>query len=203
LTQEQHHQVQLIEQSGALVLTLVNELLDVAKAESGRIEPHLQPVDLGAVFEELRSTLRPLAPTSQVLLAIEDPADGELLITDPVLLGRILRNLVSNGLKFTEHGEVWCRARRQPAAGCLEITVTDTGIGIPPEHQQRVFEEFHQVPGQLQARAGGTGLGLPYARRLAGILGGTLQLRSEPGRGTEVTLRLPLVTDARFGAHRR
>jgi signal transduction histidine kinase len=87
--------------------------------------------------------------------------------------------------------------------GCLEITVTDTGIGIPPEHQQRVFEEFHQVPGQLQARAGGTGLGLPYARRLAGILGGTLQLRSEPGRGTEVTLRLPLVTDARFGAHRR
>jgi CheY-like chemotaxis protein/anti-sigma regulatory factor (Ser/Thr protein kinase) len=152
------------------------------------------------VFDELRSTLRPLAPTSQVLLAIEDPADDELLITDPVLLGRILRNLVSNGLKFTERGEVRCQARSQPAAGCLEITVTDTGIGIPPEHQQRVFEEFHQVLGQPQARAGGTGLGLAYARRLAGILGGTLQLRSEPGRGTEVTLRLPLITDARFGS---
>jgi signal transduction histidine kinase len=200
LTQEQHHQVQLIEQSGAMLFTLVNELLDVAKAESGRIEPHLQPVDLRAVFDELRSTLRPLAPTSQVLLAIEDPADGESLITDPVLLGRILRNLVSNGLKFTEDGEVRCRARRHPAAGCLEITVTDTGIGIPPEHQQRVFEEFHQVPGQLQTRVGGTGLGLPYARRLAGILGGTLQLRSEPGRGTDVTLQLPLITDVRFGS---
>jgi signal transduction histidine kinase len=200
LAPEQHHQVRLIEQSGAMLLTLVNELLDVAKAESGRIEPHMQPVDLGAVFEELRSTLRPLAPTSQVLLTIEEPADGESLITDPVLLGRILRNLVSNGLKFTEHGEVRCRARRQPAAGCLEITVTDTGIGIPPEHQQRVFEEFHQVPGQQQTRAGGTGLGLPYAQRLAGILGGTLQLRSEPGHGTEVTLRLPLITDARFGS---
>lgn len=200
LTTEQHHQVQLIGQSGAMLLTLVNELLDVAKAESGRIEPHLQPVALGAVFDELRSTLCPLAPTSQVLLTIEDPADVESLVTDPVLLGRILRNLVSNGLKFTEHGEVRCRARRQPAAGCLEITVTDTGIGIPPEHQQRVFEEFHQVPGQLQVRAGGTGLGLPYARRLAGILGGTLQLRSEPGRGTEVTLRVPLITEARFGS---
>jgi signal transduction histidine kinase len=200
LTPDQRHQVQLIEQSGTMLLTLVNELLDVAKAESGRIEPHLQPVDLGAVFDELRSTLRTLAPTSQVLLAIEDPTDGESLITDPVLLGRILRNLVSNGLKFTEQGEVRCRARRQPAAGCLEITVTDTGIGIPPEHQQRVFEEFHQVPGQLQARAGGTGLGLPYARRLAGILGGTLQLRSEPGRGTQVTLRLPLIRDAQLGS---
>jgi signal transduction histidine kinase/CheY-like chemotaxis protein len=200
LTAEQHHQVQLIEQSGAMLLNLVNELLDVAKAESDRIEPNLQPVDLGGVFEELRATLRPLAPTSEVVLVVEDLPEGESLITDPVLLGRILRNLVSNGLKFTERGEVRCRARRQPEAGYLEITVTDTGIGIPPEHQQRVFEEFHQVPGQLQARVSGTGLGLPYARRLAGILGGSLRLDSEPGRGTEVTLRLPLIMAARFGS---
>jgi signal transduction histidine kinase/CheY-like chemotaxis protein len=200
LTADQHHQVRLIEQSGAMLLNLVNELLDVAKAESGRIEPQLQPVDLRAVFDELRATLRPLATTPEVVLVVEDPAGGESLITDPTLLGRILRNLVSNGLKFTERGEVRCRARRLSVAGCLEITVTDTGIGIPPEHQRQVFEEFHQVPGQLQASAGGTGLGLPYARRLAGILGGSLQLDSEPGRGTEVTLRLPLITSARLGA---
>lgn len=200
LTAEQHHQVQLIEQSGAMLLNLVNELLDVAKAESDRIEPNLQPVDLGGVFDELRATLRPLAPTSEVVLVVENLPEGESLITDPILLGRILRNLVSNGLKFTERGEVRCRARRQPEAGYLEITVTDTGIGIPPEHQQRVFEEFHQVPGRLQARVSGTGLGLPYARRLAGILGGSLRLDSEPGRGTEVTLRLPLLMAARFGS---
>jgi signal transduction histidine kinase/CheY-like chemotaxis protein len=199
LTAEQHHQVELIEQSGVMLLNLVNELLDVAKAESGRLEPQLQPVNLRAVFDELRATLRPLAVAPEVVLVVEDPADVESLITDPVLLGRILRNLVSNGLKFTESGEVRCRAGRQPAEGCIEITVTDTGIGIPPEHQQRVFEEFHQVPGRLQGRAGGTGLGLPYAQRLAGILGGSLHLDSEPDRGTRVTVRLPLITAPRFG----
>jgi signal transduction histidine kinase len=193
LTGEQRHQVQLIQESGTILLTLVNELLDVAKAESGHLEAHLEPVDLPAMFTQLRSTLLPLAPAPDVVLVVEDPAEGESLVTDPVLLGRILRNLVSNGLKFTERGKVRCRARVLPAAGCLEIVVTDTGIGIPAEHQQRVFEEFHQVPGRLQARAGGTGLGLPYARRLAGILGGSLQLDSEPGRGTVVTLRLPLI----------
>jgi signal transduction histidine kinase len=97
LTPEQHHQVRLIEQSGMMLLNLVNELLDVAKAESGRIEPHLQPVDLSAVFDELRATLRPLA-APEVVLVVEEPDNGESLITDPILLGRILRNLVSNGL---------------------------------------------------------------------------------------------------------
>jgi signal transduction histidine kinase len=124
----------MIEQSGVMLLNLVNELLDMAKAEFGRLEPHLQPVDLGAVFDELRATLRPLAATPEVVLTVEDPSHSESLVTDPVLLGRILRNLVSNGLKFTERGEVRCRARTQPAAACLEIIVTDTGIGIPPEH---------------------------------------------------------------------
>ncbi|HET9254835.1 MAG TPA: ATP-binding protein [Pseudonocardiaceae bacterium] len=193
LTDEQRHQIQLIEKSATLLLTQVNELLDVAKAESGRIEAHLEPVDLRALFEGLRSTLRPLVPSPDVVLAIEDPVGITSLVTDPALLGQILRNLISNGLKFTERGEVRCRVRAIPAAECLEITVTDTGIGIPPEHQQRVFEEFHQVPGRLQAHARGTGLGLPHARRLTGILGGSLHLDSEPGRGTEVTLRLPLI----------
>ena len=193
LTGEQRHQIQLIEESAALLLTLVNDLLDVAKAESGRIEPHMVPVDLRTVFEALRSTLRPLVPSPDVVLTVEDPVGIASLVTDPVLLGQILRNLISNGLKFTERGEVRCRACAVPAAECMEIMVTDTGIGIPPEHQQRVFEEFHQVPGWLQTHVRGTGLGLPHARRLTGILGGSLHLDSEPGRGTEVTLRLPLV----------
>jgi signal transduction histidine kinase len=192
LTGEQRYQVQLIEESGTMLRNLVNDLLDVAKAESGRIDANPEPVDLRAVFDQLRSTLRPLAAAPDVALVVEDPVAGGSLVTDPVLLGRILRNLVSNGLKFTERGEVRCRVRALPAQGWLEIMVADTGIGIPPEHQQQVFEEFHQVPGRLQARASGTGLGLPYARRLAGILGGSLHLHSEPGRGTQVTLRLPL-----------
>nr|WP_239028896.1 ATP-binding protein [Pseudonocardia acidicola] len=192
LTAEQRYQVDLIRDSGEMLLALVNELLDVAKAESGQIEAHREPTELRTVFDQLRAALRPVAATPAVELVVEDPEDVGPLWTDPVLLGRILRNLVSNGLKFTEQGEVRCSARVDRPGETLEVVVADTGIGIPVEHQRRVFEEFYQVPGQLQSRTGGTGLGLPYARRLAGILGGILELGSEPGRGTTVTLRLPL-----------
>jgi signal transduction histidine kinase len=192
LSGEQRYQVEMIRESGAILLALVNELLDVAKAESGHIEANIVPTDLAAVFEELRAALRGLAAAPEVTLIVEPPDLPGPVATDPALLGRIVRNLISNGLKFTERGEVRCRTRVDLATDSLEIVVSDTGIGIPPEHQRRVFEEFYQVPGRLQATAGGTGLGLPYARRLAGILGGDMVLTSEPGRGTTVTVRLPL-----------
>jgi CheY-like chemotaxis protein/anti-sigma regulatory factor (Ser/Thr protein kinase) len=108
------------------------------------------------------------------------------LHTDEVALTAILRNLLSNGLKYTDSGEV--RLGVRPGPGYLEFLVTDTGIGIAAELQEHVFEEFFQVPGTGR---GGTGLGLPYARRLAELLGGQLSLASEPGRGTTMTLRLP------------
>ncbi len=192
LSGEQRYQVEMIRESGAILLALVNELLDVARAESGHIEADIVPTDLAAVFEELRAALRGLATAPEVTLIVEPPDLPGPVATDPALLGRIVRNLISNGLKFTERGEVRCRTRVDLATDSLEIVVSDTGIGIPPEHQRRVFEEFYQVPGRLQATAGGTGLGLPYARRLVGILGGDMVLSSEPGRGTTVTLRLPL-----------
>ncbi|HEV7788665.1 MAG TPA: ATP-binding protein [Pseudonocardia sp.] len=190
LTTEQQHQIGLIRDSGAMLLTLVNELLDAAKAESGRLAAQSELVDLRALFDQLRASLRPLVGSPEVALVVEDPVTVGPLSTDPVLLGRILRNLVGNALKFTVTGEVRCLASVGPG-GQVEIQVIDTGIGIPPEHQRRVFEDFYQVPGSLQTGAGGTGLGLPYARRLAGILGGALELASEPGRGTTMTLRLP------------
>jgi signal transduction histidine kinase len=189
LDPEQRHQVELVRDSGAMLLSLVNELLDVAKAESGQLAATIVPTDLGSVLDELRATLRPVAG-AEVELVVEPPAI-DVVWTDPVLLGRILRNLVSNGLKFTEQGEVRVRAGLAADGGEVEIRVSDTGIGIPAEHQQRVFEEFYQVRGHLQAASGGTGLGLPYSRRLAAILGGSLELDSEPGRGTTLTLRLP------------
>ena len=107
-------------------------------------------------------------------------------MTDELALTAILRNLVSNGIKYTNSGEV--RLSVRTAGPRLEIVVADTGIGIPAGQQQRVFEEFYQVPG---VRRGGTGLGLPYAQRLAGLLGGDLTLTSEPGAGTTVVLSLP------------
>ncbi|MFC0507487.1 sensor histidine kinase [Micromonospora costi] len=187
LTEEQAEQVGLIRSSASDLLTLVNELLDLAKAESGRIEPEWADVDLRPVFGQLRGTLRAVATRPEVQLVVEEPPSPATLRTDEVLLGQVLRNLLHNGLKFTERGEVRLRARRQDDTWLL--TVTDTGPGIAPELHERIFEEFYQVPGAT--RVGGTGLGLPYARRLTSLLGGSLHLHSEPGRGSTFTVTLP------------
>ncbi|MDG4807249.1 sensor histidine kinase [Micromonospora sp. WMMD1120] len=187
LTAEQARQVDLIRSSAADLLNLVNELLDLAKAESGRIEPDLTDVDLRPVFGQLRGTLRALATRPEVELVVEEPTGPAVLRTDEVLLGQVLRNLLHNGLKFTERGEVRLRARRH--GDRWDFVVTDTGPGIAPELHDRIFEEFYQVPGAT--RVGGTGLGLPYARRLVTLLGGTLELTSEPGRGSTFTVSLP------------
>ncbi|TBL33115.1 MULTISPECIES: ATP-binding protein [unclassified Micromonospora] len=187
LTSEQERQVGLIRGSASDLLSLVNELLDLAKAESGRIEPAMADVDLKALFGQLRGTLRALPTAGDVALVVEEPPSPATLRTDEVLLAQVLRNLLHNGLKFTSEGEVRLRAERHD--GGWRLSVSDTGSGIPDELHERVFEEFYQAPGP--ARTGGTGLGLPYARRLVTLLGGTLDLASEPGRGSTFTVSLP------------
>jgi len=135
-------------------------------------------VDLPALFGRLRGLARPMAqgkPVEVIVSADGDPNTPVTILTDEVALTSILRNLLSNGIKYTDHGEVRLSAR--VAGPRLEISVADTGIGIPAGLHDHVFEEFYQVPG---LRRGGTGLGLPYARRLAAILGGDLTLTSEP-----------------------
>ncbi|MGW4151538.1 sensor histidine kinase [Micromonospora chersina] len=188
LTAEQARQVGLIRSSAADLLGLVNELLDLAKAESGRIEPNWAEVDLRGLFGQLRGTLRALATRPAVELVVEEPPAPATVRSDEVLLAQVLRNLLHNGLKFTERGEVRLRAERR--GDVWSLSVTDTGAGIPPELHERIFEEFYQVPGTT--RVGGTGLGLPYARRLVTLLGGTLELTSEPGRGSTFTVVLPV-----------
>lgn len=188
LTDEQTRQVELIRSAAVDLLTLVNDLLDLAKAESGRIEPDWTRVDLRLVFGQLRGTLRALATRGEVTLVVEDPPPGATVWSDEALLTRVLRNLLHNGLKFTESGEVRMRAER--AGDRWRIAVSDTGIGIPTGELDRVFEEFYQLPGK--ASRAGTGLGLPYARRLTTLLGGTLEVTSEPGRGSTFTVDLPV-----------
>jgi signal transduction histidine kinase len=188
LSSEQRRQVDLISGSAGDLLTLVNDLLDLAKAEAGRIEPDWSEVDLKAVFGQLRGTLRPLATRPEVEFVVEEPPVTTLR-TDEVLLTRILRNLLTNAIKFTADGEV--RLAGRLVDDDVEFTVTDTGAGIPAELHERVFEEFYQVPGSQAIAGKGTGLGLPYARRLAGILGGGLFVASKPGEGSTFSLRLP------------
>ncbi|MEV4479841.1 ATP-binding protein [Micromonospora coxensis] len=187
LTTEQAEQVELIRSSAADLLSLVNDLLDLAKAESGRIEAEWADVDLRVVFGQLRGTLRALTVRSTVELVVEDPPAPAVLRSDEVLLSQVLRNLLHNALKFTEQGEVRMRAERD--GNRWRLSVSDTGVGIPAGLHERIFEEFYQAPGTT--RIGGTGLGLPYARRLVTLLGGTLELTSEPGRGSTFTVVLP------------
>jgi signal transduction histidine kinase len=185
---EQSRQVELIRGSAADLLALVNDLLDLAKAEAGRIEPNFSDVDLRAVFGQLRGTMRPLATRPEVDFVVEEPGLPRLR-SDEVLLAQVLRNLLTNALKFTAEGSV--RLSAVQVDGDVEFTVADTGPGIPAELQERVFEEFYQVPGSKALTGTGTGLGLPYARRLVGILGGALRVTSTPGEGSVFTVRLP------------
>jgi signal transduction histidine kinase/CheY-like chemotaxis protein len=188
---ERRYQVDLIKNSAGTLLSLVNDLLDVAKAESGRLHTDPAQVNLHALFGRMRGLARPMAAGKPIEVVVDDAGAPEAILTDEVALTSILRNLLSNGIKYTDRGEVRLSARILGPR--LELTVTDTGIGIPAGLREHVFEEFYQVPG---IRRGGTGLGLPYARRLARILGGDLILTSEPGAGTSVVLDLPHQTPA-------
>ena len=186
LDSEQLYQVGLIRSSTGTLLTLVNDLLDVAKAESGRFIIDPAEVSLPALLATLRGLTKPMAEGKPVDVVVSAEGAPATVLTDETALTAILRNLLSNAIKYTDSGEVRLTVRTVP--GRVEIQVSDTGTGIPAGQLERVFEEFYQVPG---ARRGGTGLGLPYARRLAGLLDGELTLTSEAGQGTTAVLSLP------------
>lgn len=192
LTPAQAEQIELMRGSASDLLALVNDLLDLAKAESGHLEANWSRVDLSQIFGQLRGTLKAILISPDVELAVSVPGEGSWLETDEVLLSQVLRNLLHNAVKFTDEGTVSMRA------GCdgerWEITVADTGVGIPAAQHERIFEEFVQLPRRQKVK--GTGLGLPYARRLVGILGGTMSLDSEPGRGSTFTVTLPVTRAA-------
>jgi signal transduction histidine kinase len=186
LDPEQLYQVELIRNSTTTLLTLVNDLLDVAKAESGQLVIEPAEVSLPTLLATLRGLARPMAEGKPVDVAVSADGAPDTVLTDEMALTAILRNLLSNAIKYTDSGEV--RLTVHSLGDQLEIRVSDTGTGIPAGQLERVFDEFYQVPG---TRRGGTGLGLPYARRLAGLLGGQLTLSSEAGHGTTAVLTLP------------
>ncbi len=186
LGEEQLYQVGLIRSASSTLLTLVNDLLDVAKAESGQLVIDPAEVSLPLLLATLRGLTKPMADGKPVDVLVSTDGAPVAILTDEAALTAILRNLLSNAIKYTDRGEVRLTVRTVP--GRVEIEVADTGTGIPDGQLERVFEEFYQVPG---AKRGGTGLGLPYARRLSALLGGELTLASEAGRGTTAVLSLP------------
>ena len=191
LTEEQEHQVFLIERTATEMSELVNDLLDLAKIEAGRVEPQLAPVVIENLFRALKGMMRPLVDAERVELVFDDGGVDEPFESDEGLLSQILRNFISNALKFTEQGSVRVSAAHDPDTDTVSFAVTDTGIGIDPAHLQLIFEEFTQVENPLQRRTKGTGLGLPLCRRLAELLGGTVDVKSRTGIGSTFILTLP------------
>jgi signal transduction histidine kinase len=191
LTTEQDRQAMYIRRSAESLTELVNDLLDLAKVEAGKLDIRPRYFTIGELFGALRGVMKPLRQNDAVELIFEDPVICPPLFTDEAKVAQILRNLISNSLKFTERGEVRVSAAFDRRTWRYNLEVIDTGIGIAPEDQELVFQEFSQVANLLQFRARGTGLGLPLSRRLAELLGGTLTVRSAPGAGSAFRLCIP------------
>jgi signal transduction histidine kinase/CheY-like chemotaxis protein len=192
LNEEQQRQVFYLRQAADTLTRLVNDLLDLAKVESGRVDLHATDVAMPELLGALRGIMRPLQSSDRVRLVFDDTTGGMRLHTDEGKLSQILRNLLSNALKYTEEGEVRVTVSG-PVEGRVAFAVSDTGIGIPDDERHRIFEEFVQLRNPLQKRTTGSGLGLPLSRRFAELLGGFLTVESELGRGSTFTVEIPAV----------
>jgi signal transduction histidine kinase len=191
LSPEQEKQIGYIRQAVQELADMVNDLLDLAKVEAGKTEVRHSVVEVAPFLGAIRALMRPLATKESVALVFDDPPHGLVLETDESKLGQILRNLISNALKFTERGEVRVIASMSKDGRSIEFSVRDTGIGVAPEHLDKIFQEFAQIENPLQRNVRGTGLGLPLSRKLAALLGGKLSVESAVDSGSTFTLVLP------------
>ena len=191
LTAEQVKFAQTISSAGNDLLTLINDILDLSKIEAGQVEIVTESVSVARTVDSLASTLRPIAEEKGLAFITEvQPGTPERLETDAQRLGQILKNLLSNALKFTDRGQVSLTVRGD-AEGHVVFAVQDTGIGIAPQQQGIIFEAFRQADGSTHRKYGGTGLGLSISRDLARLLGGDITVQSTPGQGSVFTLTLP------------
>lgn len=191
LTEEQEKQVAFIQENATEFAEMVDDLLDLAKVEAGRVEISPAWFEMVDLFSALRGMFKPVLTNPDVTLVFEEPHDIPKLYTDDRKLSQILRNFISNALKFTPRGEVRVSARIE-TEGMITFSVADTGIGIAPEFHETVFQDFSQLHSALQRRLRGTGLGLSLSNKLAKLLGGSVHLQSEPGKGSVFSVTLPL-----------
>ena len=183
--------LQRVNRAGQHLLGLINQVLDLSKIEAGKLELNPQRVQLTALIDEVVGTARQLAEQNKNRLTAEPQGDLGSLRVDPMRLRQILFNLLSNACKFTENGEVKVRASWINGRDWVELSVSDTGIGITAEQQSKLFEEFAQADKATAQRFGGTGLGLAITRKLARMMGGDVLVTSEMGKGSSFTVRLP------------
>jgi len=195
LSAEQHRQVAFVSTAARELSDMVDDLLDLAKIEAGRISISPAWFDMLDLFSALRGMFRPIVDASAVDLIFEEPVGLPRLYTDDKKLAQILRNFISNSLKFTSRGEVRVSARLE-GTDRIRFAVSDTGIGIAPELHDALFEDFSQIDSPLQKRLRGTGLGLSLCKRFAALLGGEVGVQSEPGVGSVFFVIIPLAIAA-------
>lgn len=190
LSDEQLKQLTMVRRAGRQLLDIVDDVLDIARIESGKAAVTYRPVEVADFAREVVELMRPDADERGLSLQLDLADDLGSVRTDAGKLGQVLRNLVSNAIKFTDaDGSVTVAVRRPD--GTVEFAVSDTGIGIPPECAEQVFEPFAQIDTPDRMKPPGAGLGLAVSRDLIGLLGGSITLESEPGRGSTFRVRVP------------
>ena len=195
LQADQVKYAQTIHAAGSDLLALINDILDLSKIEAGQVSVLVEPMTIATALQALMEPLRPIAREKGLELAwTVDPGVPASMQTDPMRLAQVLKNLLSNALKFTAKGSVDLQVSRVPG-GMLAFAVRDTGIGIAEQQQQFIFDAFRQADGSTHRKFGGTGLGLSISRDLAGLLGGTLTVSSTPGQGSVFTLTVPVILE--------
>jgi signal transduction histidine kinase len=191
-TEKAQEPLQRVNRAATHLLGLINQVLDLSKIEAGKLELNPQTVQLAPLINEVIGTAGQLAEQNKNRLVVDAQENLGALTVDPMRLRQILLNLLSNAFKFTKEGEVTLRARRVAnGRDWIELAVADTGIGMSPEQQAKLFEEFTQAASSTARQYGGTGLGLAITRKLARMMGGDVTVTSEPGKGSVFTVRLP------------
>jgi PAS domain S-box-containing protein len=195
LDEPQEQKLERIDANARHLLSLINELLDLTRIEAGKMEIEIEQFHLHDLVQEVVQESEPLIEGSKLELRRSGQDGLPALVSDRTKIKQILLNLLSNALKFTPEGSVEIRIRYERSHDRVTVEVEDTGIGIPLDKQEVIFEAFGQTQSSYARQQGGTGLGLSICRRLAGLLGGTITLESEEGEGSTFTLVLPRVAD--------
>ena len=199
----QRETIETIRRSGETLLAILNDILDLAKIESGQMEVHLEPVNASQVLRDALQLFAEQAKQKSLDLAVEmEAAPSEFWLADPLRIRQVVLNLLSNALKFTDHGSVHLRLERRKDR--LILGIRDTGVGIPEDRLHRLFQRFSQVDTHSTRRQGGTGLGLAISRHLVELMGGKITVESQPGRGSTFRIILPLVeSSSRIRLHQQ
>jgi signal transduction histidine kinase/CheY-like chemotaxis protein len=194
LDDKHKQQAQVINKAGQDLLHLINDILDLSKIEAGRLDLHLREVTIADLLNDIHDLFKPVVDEKGLMLVVErQPSAPETLLTDADKLAQILKNFIANAIKFTAQGQITLRLEHDASDSRwpVRISVTDTGIGIPEDKHELIFEAFQQADGSTSRRYGGTGLGLSICRNLADLLGGHIAVDSQSGHGATFTLMLP------------